>query len=227
GTGFPLIELSMRLGKSSNVFGIEPWSEAVDKVRKKIDYYQLKNVKIIEGFAESIPLDNNSVDLIVSNNGINNVNNIDKTFYECSRVIKKGGQFIFTFNTDRTMIEFYSEFGKILKKMKLWQEIDLMHAHIIKKRPPVKEVLRKLEKNKFKIYNFTKDQFNYKYVNGTAMLNHYFIRLAFMDSWKALLPSDKVELVFNVIEERLNKKSKVNGGINLSIPFVLINSFKD
>ena len=76
GTGFPLTEIALRLGDSSIVYGIDPWKDAIKRVNKKIDYYGLSNVRIIEGVAESIPLDNDSVDLIISNNGINNVTEV-------------------------------------------------------------------------------------------------------------------------------------------------------
>jgi hypothetical protein len=58
------------------------------------------------------------------------------------------------------------------------------------------------------------------------MLNHYFIRLAFMDSWKALLPIDKVGEIFNQIEKGLNAYARNYGGLKLSIPFALINATK-
>jgi hypothetical protein len=70
------------------------------------------------------------------------------------------------------------------------------------------------------------DQFNYGFANGTALLNHYFIRLAFMDSWIKLLPAEKVEQIFDTIELRLNEQSRQLGAIKLSIPFVLINAVK-
>ena len=58
------------------------------------------------------------------------------------------------------------------------------------------------------------------------MLNHYFIRLAFMDSWIKLLPADKSEQIFETIELQLNNHARDLGGIKLSIPFVLINAIK-
>jgi len=57
GTGFPLIELAMRLGESATVYGIDPWKEAIERAKQKIDYYGISNVRIIEGVAESIPHD--------------------------------------------------------------------------------------------------------------------------------------------------------------------------
>src|SRR5664280_2667600 len=55
GTGFPLTEIALRLGKSSTVYGIDPWSDAIERAKKKIDYYRITNIKIFEGVAESIP----------------------------------------------------------------------------------------------------------------------------------------------------------------------------
>jgi ubiquinone/menaquinone biosynthesis C-methylase UbiE len=82
GTGFPLTEIALRLGESSTVYGIDPWSDAIVRAKKKIEYYRLTNIKIFEGVVESIPLKDNSVDLIVSNNGINNVRDINQVISE-------------------------------------------------------------------------------------------------------------------------------------------------
>jgi arsenite methyltransferase len=226
GTGFPLTEIALRLGDSSIVYGIDPWKEAIKKVNKKVDYYGLTNVRIIEGFAESIPLDNDSVDLITSNNGINNVSDIDKVLYECSRIIKQGGQFIQTMNTDLSMFEFYEQLEHVLSDLHMDKEIDLMHQHISHKRPPIDKMIFMIQKHGFVIMDLEHDQFNYRFANGTAMLNHYFIRLAFMDSWIKLLPSDKVEKIFDKIELHLNEQSQISGGIKLSIPYVMINAIK-
>mgnify|MGYP000999933468 CR=1 FL=1 len=226
GTGFPLTEIALRLGESSVVYGIDPWKDAIKRVNKKVDYYGLTNVRIIEGIAESIPLDDDSIDLITSNNGINNVRNIDKVLSECSRIIKQSGQFIQTMNTDMSMFEFYGQLEQVLLDLHMDKEIDLMRHHISHKRPSIDWLISLIQKHGFVIKDLEYDQFNYKFANGTAMLNHYFIRLAFMDSWIKLLPIDKVEQIFDTIEMRLNEQSRILGGVKLSIPYVMINAIK-
>lgn len=226
GTGFPLTEIAMRLGESSTVYGIDPWRKAIEKARKKADFYQINNIQFIEGVAENIPLENNSIDLITSNNGINNVSDIDKALSECSRIMKQGGQFVQTMNTDKTMIEFYDALEGILSELNMSAEIDAMRQHIAKKRPPVTDFVATLNKHGFEVKNLKEEQFNYKFVDGTTMLNHYFIRLAFMESWINLLPKDKVEDIFDRIEALLNKQAKSQGALNLSVPFVLIDAIK-
>lgn len=226
GTGFPLTELAMRLGENSTVYGIDPWKEAIVRANKKIDLYGITNIKIFEGVAESIPLANESIYLIVSNNGINNVNDIDKVFSECSRIIKPGGQFVQTMNLDKSMFEFYGQLENVLSELHLDKEIELMHEHIYQKRRPLDEIVSLLQKQGFIIKDLEHDQFNYKFADGTAMLNHYFIRLAFMESWIKLLPEDKTEQIFDTIETRLNEQARQLGGIKLSIPYVMINAKK-
>ncbi len=94
GTGFPILEVALRLGSTCKVYGIDPWKPAIDRARFKMKQYGINNVELIEGKAENIPLPDNSIDLIMSNNGINNVEDINKVFSECKRIAKRGAQFV-------------------------------------------------------------------------------------------------------------------------------------
>jgi arsenite methyltransferase len=227
GNGFPLTELAMRLGEGSIVYGIDPWAEAVERAKRKIGFYEINNIKIIEGVAESIPLDDHSIDLIVSNNGLNNVDNLEKSLSECARILKQGGQLVMTVNLDKSMFEFYSQLEAVLLEMKMHKEIDDMHRHIYHKRKPLDLIMRLLNKNNFIIKDLEHDQFDYRFAHAGALFNHYFIRLAFMDSWIQIIPKDKLEFVFDNIESRLNEQTKIHGVIKLSIPFVVINAIRN
>jgi len=227
GTGFPLTELAMRLGDTSTVHGIDPWTDAIERTKRKISFYGIKNIKIIEGVAESIPLETGSIDLIVSNNGLNNVQDLDKVLSECSRICKAGSQFAMTMNLDTTMFEFYDQLERVLTEMNLQDNVEKMHYHIYEKRRPLSEMISKIHHHGFIIDDVIHDQFNYKFTNGTAMFNHYFIRMAFMDSWVKILPVDMVDQIFEIIEKRLNEKALGTDGISLSVPYVLINAIKN
>ena len=100
GLGFPLIELAMRLGSSSRVYGIDPWQSGMERARWKTEIMEVQNIELIRGLAEDMPFENSFFDLLISNNGINNVQNLSKTLAECSRVAKQGAQFVFTFNLE-------------------------------------------------------------------------------------------------------------------------------
>lgn len=226
GAGFPLTEIAMRLGKDSIIYGIDPWEAGVDRAEKKIDYYGIRNIKIIRGVAENIPIDNNSIDLIVSNNGLNNVSDLDKSLSECSRIMKSEGQFIQTMNLIDTMIEFYSSMENVLTDLKLDNCIQTMRNQINKKRKPLDQYLEQLKSHGFSIDSVNHDKFEYQFVDGTTMLNHYFIRLAFLDSWKTIVPNERQVEIFELIENELNLKSAKDGVLTLSVPFVTINCKK-
>jgi hypothetical protein len=151
---------------------------------------------------------------------------MERVISECSRIIKAGGQFVQTMNLDKSMFEFYDQLEQVLSEMHLNKEIDLMYRHIYQKRKPIEKIIAMLQKHGFIIKDLEHDQFNYRFTNGSAMLRHYFIRLAFMDSWIKILPADKTEQIFDIIESRLNDRSLILGGIKLSIPFVAINAIK-
>jgi arsenite methyltransferase len=226
GTGFPLLEIAMRLGAGSTLIGIDPWSGALERTRIKMRKYGIRNVQLIEGNAESIPLAEKSVDLIVSNNGINNVDDLERVLSECARVSKPGAQFLATVNLDTTMTEFYVVFESVLREQGFFPEIEAMKGHIRSKRRPLGEITAALQRNAFAAPAVKHDMFKYTFASGTAMLNHYFIRLAFLGPWKTIIPPEYRKDIFDQIESRLNAQAGLDGCIHLSVPFVLIDTKK-
>jgi len=226
GLGFPLLEVAMRLGNSCKIYGIDPWEVAVERIKTKINVYGITNTEINTGVAEKIPLPDNSVDLVLSNNGLNNVTDLKKVIREISRVSKTGSQLVFTYNTDRTMIEFYSVMEDVLREKNLFAEIEAMKKHINKKRRPVDEYKFLLEENGFAIKEILRDEFSLLYTDGTTMLNHFLIKLAFIESWKEIIPEEKQDEIFTEVEEHLNKLSEIEGVLKLTVPYVLIDCEK-
>jgi len=222
GLGFPLLEVAMRLGNTCKVYGIDPWEAAIERIKTKVRVYGITNVEIITGVAEKIPLPDNSVDLIFSNNGLNNVNDIKSVLSECRRISKIGAQLVFTYNTDKTMQEFYSLFEELLRERKMLSEIESMKKHIYKKRMPVEEYIHLLNDRGYSINEISYDEFAYRFVDGTTMFNHFLIKLAFIDSWKDLFPEEKQNDFFAELIEKFNQFALRNGTLKLTIPFAII-----
>jgi hypothetical protein len=65
-----------------------------------------------------------------------------------------------------------------------------------------------------------------RYLNGTAFLNHHFIKLAFLDSWIRIVPPGKRKKVFSLLEEKLNDYSRAKGELRQTIPFVCMDCRK-
>lgn len=66
--------------------------------------------------------------------------------------------------------------------------------------------------------------FGLKLLNGIKYKN--FIRLAFIDGWKSIVPSNRQFEVFERIELELNRKSAIEGMLVLSVPFATIDCKK-
>ncbi len=226
GLGFPLLEVAMRLGESCKVYGIDPWEAAIERAKFKAKIYELKNVEFIIGLAENIPLPDKSIDLIFSNNGINNVEDLKKTFLECSRISKPKAQFVFSFNLGGTMIEFYDSLKEVLSDRGMLAEIESIKEHIYAKRKPIVEVKKLVKGNGFNVNKIVEDEFCYRFTDGTAMMNHFLIRLAFLESWRDLIPEIRRAEIFDKVENKLNKISENKGELKLTIPFAVFDCEK-
>ena len=120
------------------------------------------------------------MDLIVSNNGITNAQDVRQTFLECGRVSKPNAQLVLTYNLNETMVEFYSVFRQVLLDYQLDDSVLKMEAHIHEKRRPLEPIKNMIRDAGFTINQINSDSFQLRYLNGSAMLNHYLIRFWFM-----------------------------------------------
>ena len=226
-TGFPLIELAERLGADASVYGIDLWAKATEQALLKSKTYSLKNVTIVNASAEKMPFDDNYFDIIVSNNGLNNVANQAKAIFECYRVARKGCQMVLTMNLPDTMIEFYSVYEDILRDLGNLKEIDKLHEHIDQKRKPKEYTAELLHKYGFRVKEIVEDSFKWRFATGSAFLNYSFIRLAFLESWTKLLIPDEMENVFTFIEAKLNQIAAKNNGFVVTVPYIAVDARKD
>ena len=226
GGGFPLLELAQRFGGGAEVIGIDPWKAATNRLKGKAKTMGVNNIHIINGVAEELPIENNYFDLIVSNNGLNNCSDQIKVLSECYRTLKPGGQLVFTVNLPCSMKEFYSIFRTTLKEQGLSDAIVKMEQHIKEKRKSVKENLKQDRENQFTVKRIIEKSFYMRYLNGTAFLNHHFVKIAFLESWIKIVPPGKRSKVFSLLEEKLNNFAKTKGELRLTIPFVCIDCRK-
>jgi len=223
GTGFPLLELAQRLGSTSKAYGIDPWDAALTSINQKINFYGLTNTKVQHAVAEEIPFPDQFFDLLVSNNGLNNVDDLDKSLSECNRVARKGAQMIITMNLPETFLEFYTIFRETLLELGLEKNLVNIDNHIYHKRKPLTFLRDKLQTYGFSIQNEILDSFTYKFSNGTALLNYAFFKICFLDGWKSCVDETKLVRVFDNLEHNLNTHASQNNGIELTVPFVCFN----
>ena len=88
----------------------------VDISNKMLNYtknHRLSVNHLVAGDAYHLPFQNNSVDLIYSNLVIQWCENLSHLFSEIFRVLKPGGQFVFTTLLDQTLSELKSAWGQV------------------------------------------------------------------------------------------------------------------
>lgn len=225
GAGFPLLEIAERSGSTCRCIGLDTWKNVNDRVRLKIKNYNIKNVKVIDGSAEQIPLHDASVDLIVSNLGINNFIDTHKVIQECERVLKDNGRVAMTTNLNGHFAEFYEVFRQTLIQLKLndvLPELQNQEQH----RGTLNSFAALFEEGNFKITKRIEESYQMHFTDGTAFLNHHFIRLGWMSSWTALINENDHERIFTLLEQNLNIAAEINGGLNLTVPMAYVEAVK-
>jgi len=226
GTGFPLIEISQRLGINCQSYGIDQWKAALKRAASKIDTLKTENVILIEGDASKISLPDNYFDLITSNLGINNFENPLGVLSECKRVLKPSGSFCLTTNVTGTFSEFYQIFCDTLNELKFDKYTSKLIDHI-NQRGTEESTIELLEKSGFTITKTLKSDYSMRFLNGSAFLNHSFTIVGFIDSWRNMFDQVDKTIFFDRFEQNLNDYSKQNGELKLTIPMFYVECKKN
>jgi SAM-dependent methyltransferase len=99
GGGIDCFEAARRVGPSGRVIGIDMTDEMLAIARRNAPIvaanlgYAASNVEFRKGMAEAMPVEDRSIDLIISNCVINLAPNKAKVFQEMHRVLRPGGRF--------------------------------------------------------------------------------------------------------------------------------------
>jgi arsenite methyltransferase len=92
GGGIDTILAAQRTGPSGRVIALDFLPEMLARTSAAVREAGLANVEPLEGDMEAIPLDDASVDLIVSNGVINLSPRKARVMAECARVLRRGGR---------------------------------------------------------------------------------------------------------------------------------------
>jgi SAM-dependent methyltransferase len=225
GAGFPLLEIAQRLGTASTCYGLDPWTNANERAKLKMNNYDVQNVQIIDGSADAIPFPENTFDLIVSNLGINNFTNPALVIKECHRTLKPNGLINITTNLNGHWRPFYQLFTETLHTLHRTDLIASVHAQEAH-RGTVASSSADLQLAGLTITRTFSESFEMRFLDGTAFLNHYFIKLGWLQSWKDLIPATLRQEFFAALEHNLNEHAKKEGCLALPVPMAFIEAQK-
>ncbi|MDX6261622.1 MAG: arsenite methyltransferase [Kribbellaceae bacterium] len=211
GTGFLTVELAQR-GAAARVIAVDPWAEAMDVLRRKVAYLGLTNVELLVADAAALDLPSESVDLVVSNLGVNNFPNAATVLTQCHRVLRPGGRLLLSTNLVGHMAEFYDVLREVLA------DPGPLDAHI-NHRATVDGSLGLLRAAGFTASVASTGSFAMRFADGSALFEHYFIRLGFLEGWQSIASPEDLAAV----EAELNRR----GEVSLTIPMACFEAVKD
>jgi ArsR family transcriptional regulator len=92
GAGFDCFLAAGKVGEKGKVIGVDMTPQMIQKARQNAKKYGYENVEFKLGEIEKLPVEDNSVDVIISNCVINLSPDKPKVFREAFRVLKNGGK---------------------------------------------------------------------------------------------------------------------------------------
>ena len=92
GAGLDCILAAQKVGETGHVIGVDMTPEMIERARVNAKKVNLNNIEFRQGYLESLPVDSNTVDVIISNCVINLSPDKEKVFNEAFRVLAPGGK---------------------------------------------------------------------------------------------------------------------------------------
>ena len=92
GSGFDSLIASTLVGPEGRVVGVDMTQEMLGRARAGAEAMGATHVEFREGYAENLPLADNSADVIISNGVLNLTPDKVKTLNEWARILKPGGR---------------------------------------------------------------------------------------------------------------------------------------
>jgi arsenite methyltransferase len=94
GAGFDAFLASRQVGPSGQVIGMDMTEEMIEKARANAEGLSIHNVEFRLGKIESLPIEDSSVDVVISNCVINLSPDKAAVFSEIQRVLRPGGRIV-------------------------------------------------------------------------------------------------------------------------------------
>lgn len=92
GAGFDAFLAVNKVGNTGKVIGVDMTDEMLQKAKENARKGKFTNVQFKKGDIEALPIDDTTIDVVISNCVINLAPNKEKVFKETYRVLKPGGR---------------------------------------------------------------------------------------------------------------------------------------
>lgn len=111
GRGTDALRLAEIVGEKGFVYGLDLSDGMIQKARKTADRLGVRNIEFIQTDLSLLPLEDKSIDRIISNCVLNHVSDKQKIWNEIYRVLKKGGTFTVSdiFSSEKVPAEYAND----------------------------------------------------------------------------------------------------------------------
>jgi arsenite methyltransferase len=92
GAGLDCFFAAKKIGETGHVIGVDMTPEMIERARSSAKRLNIQNVEFRQGYLEDLPVESDTVDVIISNCVINLAPDKSKVFAEAFRVLKPGGK---------------------------------------------------------------------------------------------------------------------------------------
>ncbi len=92
GAGLDCFFAAKKVGGTGHVIGVDMTPEMIERARSSAKRLDIQNVEFRQGYLEDLPVESNTVDVIISNCVINLSPDKSKVFGEAFRVLRSGGK---------------------------------------------------------------------------------------------------------------------------------------
>jgi arsenite methyltransferase len=225
GTGFLTVELAQRAGPGARVIAVDPWVAGMERLRRKVDALGLHNVETVTGDAAALDLPVASVDVIVSNLGVNNFENAPAVLAACARVARPGASLLLATNLVGHMAELYAAYAHTLEELGHRDRLPVLEAHV-RHRATIDGTARLLSEAGFDVAETVTGSFRFRFGNGAALLRHHFIRLGFLPAWRTVARPDAVADTLVALQRNLDAAAERQGGLDLTIPMACFTALR-
>jgi SAM-dependent methyltransferase len=94
GAGMDLLLAALQVGPTGEAIGVDMTPEMLESVKRSVDEIGDVNVTLKSGDAEDLPLESDSVDVVISNGVLNLTTDKHRAFSEILRVLTPGGRLL-------------------------------------------------------------------------------------------------------------------------------------
>ena len=119
----------------------------------------------------------------------------------------------------RPMARFYDALGRALHAAGVADGQQRIAEHIRARRLPSEELVALTRAAGFEVEDASLHGFQWRFASAEALFRHHFIRLGFLEPWRALVPDEARPEVFRTLLERLDADA-----LQLEIPFACISA---